>query len=220
MNGGAINWCVECSKHTFVSPLHDDKGGPLMCPICAGKWHAKHGRRRKWGRIIIKAMKFYEREGGLWADFDKLKLAATGLIDPLEYGADTLGAEIGDITAELLADTIQLTHPDKHPPEREEMAKRVTQELLALKPYVFPAPKPEPATKLRSRNAFVKVIQHNFTDPSQPKYPCEACVDTVTYFYCDACRAEKERRRQEEREKQNAKQRKWYADRHRWRKWR
>jgi hypothetical protein len=31
-----------------------------------------------------------------------------------------------------------------HPPERQELAERVAKELLALKPFVFPAPKPKP----------------------------------------------------------------------------
>ena len=146
--------CEKCGEHTYVTPLHGEKGGPPFCPICAGKWHAEHTRRRKWGRIIIKAMKFYEREGGRWDDFDKLKLAAAGIledfgIDPLGYGADTIGIEVGDITAELLADTIELCHPDKHPSERRDLATRVTQELLVLKPFVFPAPKAKPAAAAR-----------------------------------------------------------------------
>ena len=178
MSQGTIDRCTECGKHTYVVPLHDDKGGPLMCPICAGMWHAKHSRRRKWGRIIIKVMKFYEREGGKWDDFDKLKLATAAGdfgIDILGYGsADTIGAEVGDITAELLADTIQLTHPDKHPLERQERAKRVTQELLALKPFVFPAPKPEPAKTPRPRDTSFRIARRHLEEPSRQKYPCEA----------------------------------------------
>ncbi len=91
-----------------------------------------------------------------------MKLAAGGIfedwgIDLVGYvNADTIGAEVGDITAELLADTIELTHPDKHPPEREEKAKRVTQELLALKPFVFPAPKPEPLKPQKRRDTSLK----------------------------------------------------------------
>ncbi len=154
--------CTKCGEHTYVGPLHGEKGGPPFCPICAGYWHAEHTRRRKWGRIIIKAMKFYEREGGRWDDFDKLKLAASGIledwgIDPLGYGTDTIGTEVGDITSELLADTIQLTHPDKHPVERRELAKRVTQELLALKPFVFPAPKAKSSPGLKPRDDKIKV---------------------------------------------------------------
>ncbi len=146
MTNGTVTHCSRCGEHTYVTPLHGDKGGPLFCPLCAGAWHAEHTKRRKWGRIIVKAMEAYGREGGKWTDFDKLKLAAAGY-DILHLEADTLGAEIGDITTELLDDTIKLTHPDRHPPEHRELAQRVTSELLALRPFVFPAPKPEPAPK-------------------------------------------------------------------------
>jgi len=187
-----------------------------MCPVCQGKWHAEHSRRRKWGRIIIKAMKFYQREGGSWNDFDKMKFAAGGIfesygVDLLGYGADTIGAEVGDITAELLADTIQLTHPDKHPPERNVMATRVTQELLALKPFVFPAPPPEPKKARKPRDDSLSETGGTIKDPSQPKYPCEVCAGTTLSFYCDPCRAEWKKREQKEREGQNAKRRRYNA---------
>ncbi len=44
MSNATLAPCVMCHKHTYVQPLHDDNGGPLTCPICAGKWHAKHIR--------------------------------------------------------------------------------------------------------------------------------------------------------------------------------
>ncbi len=215
--------CQKCGEHTLLLPLHGDKGGPAFCFICAGKWHAEHTRRRKWGRIIIKAMKFYEREGGRWDDFNKLKLAASGIledwgIDPLGYGPDTIGAEVGDITSELLADTIQLTHPDKHPPERRDLAKRVTQELLALKPFVFPAPKAKPPAAPGARDGKIKSQRATVKEPSRPPaYPCSECADTVPYYYCTACKREWDKRRREERERDNAKQREQYARRQRWR---
>ena len=217
--------CTKCGEHTYVGPLHGDKGGPPFCPICAGYWHAEHTRRRRWGRIIIKAMKFYEREGGRWCDFDKLKLAASGVcedwgIDLLGYGIDTIGTEVGDITSELLADTIQLTHPDKHPVERRDLAKRVTQELLALKPFVFPAPKAKPPATPMPRDGNIKNARATLLKPSQPQaYPCSECADTVPYYYCSACRAEHDKRRREERERDNAKQREQYARRQQMRRW-
>ena len=216
--------CAKCGEHTYVTPLYGEKGGPPFCPFCAGKWHAEHTRRRKWGRIIIKAMKFYEREGGRWDDFNKLKLVAMGIledfgIDPLGYGVDTIGAEVGDITAELLADTIQLTHPDKHPPERRDAAKRVTQELLALKPFVFPAPKAKPASTPTPRDDKSKWQRATVKEPSQtPAYPCSDCADTVPYYYCTPCKTEWDKRRGEERERENSKQRESYARRQRRRK--
>ena len=75
---GDLGECTKCGKQSYVIPLHSDRGGPLFCPICVGAWNAEYTKRRKWGRIIVKAMKAYEREGGRWHDFDKLKLVAAG----------------------------------------------------------------------------------------------------------------------------------------------
>ncbi len=141
--------CAGCGETSWLIPLYGEKGGPLRCYLCAGKWNAEYTRRRKWGRIIIKAMKMFLAAGGRYDDLDKLKLQASvddigSSINILAGYEDTIGAEVGDISSELLAETLQLVHPDHHPAERRELAKRVTQELLALKPFVFPAPKPEP----------------------------------------------------------------------------
>ncbi len=208
-----VSHCSRCGEHTYVTPLHGDKGGPLFCPLCAGAWHAEHTKRRKWGRIIVKAMKAYEREGGSFRDFDTLKLAAMDF-DVMHLEADTLGLEAGDITTELLDDAIQLTHPDRHPPERHELAERVTQDLLALRPFVFPAPKPKAAPKsITDRDGFSKSADEHFTEllHKVSAYPCELCVNQMPYYYCTACRAEWDKRQQEKRERDNAKQRKWYA---------
>jgi hypothetical protein len=51
--------CAICGKHDYLRPLHDDNGGPLCCILCAGNWHGKHGRRRRLGRIVIRAMAAY-----------------------------------------------------------------------------------------------------------------------------------------------------------------
>ena len=70
----------------------------LRCFLCAGAWNAEYTRRRKWGRIIIKAMSMYLREGGHYYDLDKLKAHATvpgeiaDAIHPgYERAADTIG---------------------------------------------------------------------------------------------------------------------------------
>jgi hypothetical protein len=219
--------CANCSKSSYLIRLHGDKGGPLMCLICAGEWNAKHTRRRKFGRVVIKAMNLYLENGGRFTDLDKFKdalaTARLGLADfaPLGYGADTIGSEVGDITSELLADILQLTHPDRHPPNLQGLAKRVTQELLALKPFVFPAPKPKtPTTYAPPRDGSLKSRPATPKEPSRPAYPCELCADTVPYFYCDPCKTEWNRRRDEERERQRAKQRTQYARRQQRRRWR
>jgi hypothetical protein len=126
--------------------------------------------------------------------------------------------EVIDLTSELLDDAVRLTHPDCHPPERQELAQRVTQGLLALKPFTFPAPSkpiapaPEPAPRPRDTPA---------TPTTQNQsYPCRTCKSTVPFFYCTPCRAEYEKREAEEDAKRKAKQpqinaaqRAWYAER-------
>ena len=118
------------------------------------------------------------------------------------------GADV-DLTSELLADVLALAHPDHHPPERKELAHRVTQGLLALKPFVFSAPKPEPEQPEPKPER--RVRRASESKPSQPIYPCADCADTVPYFYCDACNAEYDKREREENERARAKQRAWYA---------
>jgi hypothetical protein len=141
--------CDGCGEDSFLLPLHGGKGGPLRCPLCVGAWNAEHGRRRRTGRIVIRAIKAFLDAGGTISDVEKLKLTAhvddLVEIDPLGYMAGIAKFESGDIdlTSELLSDVLKLTHPDHHPLERKELAHRVTQKLLALMPFVFPAPEPE-----------------------------------------------------------------------------
>ncbi len=201
--------CGMCDKPLPCVPLHGDKGGPLVCSFCAGKWHAKYTRRRRWGRIVAKALKAYLREGGSLGDLTQIKLAAMD-VHIAGFGGDTIGIEIGDITSELLADTLQLVHPDRHPPERQDIAKRVTQDLLALKPFTFPAPKPP---KPHQRDESLNAQRRDVEDPLQFTYPCEDCALTVPYYYCTSCKAEWEKRRTKEHERRTARQREQYARR-------
>ena len=104
MQHGMIGRCQGCGESTALFPLHGEKGGPVRCPLCLGKWHAEHGRRRNRGRIVIRAIKGYLDGGGKWDDVDKLKLAAAGTdlfdLDPLGYMAGT--AKIcGDIISPI-----------------------------------------------------------------------------------------------------------------------
>ncbi len=40
---------------------------------------------------------------------------------------------VGPMSDEMLLDLLRLTHPDRHPPERKELATRVTQQVNALR---------------------------------------------------------------------------------------
>ena len=218
-------YCDGCNRFAVLAPLHGlDKGGPLRCFVCAGAWHAEHGRRRKMGRVVIRAMKAFVEGGGSWDDVDKLKLTAflgdsgkvfSVVVDPLGYMADT--AKTADetvlLTSEILAGALRLTHPDVHPPERRDLANRVTAQLLALQPFVCPAIKPKPVAPDDPRNAFVEVFAETLKEPLRLEFPCPDCASTIPWNYCTACRAEWDRRQEREREQRRPQQRKWYAQR-------
>ena len=57
-------YCTFCEKHSYVTALHGEKGGPLCCLLCAGKWNAAQGRRRRARRVVFKALKEYAAAGG------------------------------------------------------------------------------------------------------------------------------------------------------------
>jgi hypothetical protein len=219
-------YCDGCRRRALLTPLHGpEKGGPLRCFVCAGTWQAEHGRRRKMGRVVIRAIKAFVDGGGSWDDVDKLKTTAQlgdfgrsfGLtVDPLGYMAETAATanETVLLTSEVLAAALRLVHPDAHPPERRELANRVTQQLLALQPFVFPAVAPKPVRPSEpSRDGSFDVPRPYFKEPSQPRYPCSDCASTIPLHYCTACRAEFEKRCREERQREAAKQRQWYAAR-------
>jgi hypothetical protein len=202
----------ECSicheRNEFLMPLHGEQGGPACCLVCRGKWHAEHGKRRRLGRVVIRAMMAFIDGGGFMRDLDKLKVTAITHdvfeIDPLGYlaGAAKLKDEVIELTSELLADTLKLVHPDMHPPERRESAHRVTQGLLAIQPFVLPAPtpKPKPAEE-RTPSAVTPKRQVSRERAKEPlPFPCPECADTTPFYYCDACKTEKERRDQAERD--------------------
>jgi hypothetical protein len=217
--------CTICGKHDYLQPLHGDKGGPPCCILCSGNWHGKHGRRRRLGRLVIRAMAAYLDGGGSWTDIDKLKMTAMGIglgvlddgiLDPLGYLADTARAdgETIELTSELLADAIKIAHPDVHPPERRDLAHRVTQGLIALQPFTFPAEKPKPkAPSMPSASSKVRMKPEPSSGPGPKRYPCKECASTIAYYYCAECRTEWESRRQKECDQESARRRKWYAER-------
>jgi hypothetical protein len=215
--------CESCNEDSFLVPLHGGKGGPLRCPLCVGKWNAEHGRRRRTGRVAIRAIKAFFDAGGELGDIDKLKWSAVADGNWDEFG-DQLGYMDGiaqfndadvDLTSELLADILKLIHPDHQPPERKAVAHRVTQQLLALQPFVFPAPRPKPIKPPPHDEPPPQWLSdpEDQSKPAKPRYPCSDCADAYTWEYCDACRAELWRREQEEFDKRTTKQRADYAKR-------
>jgi hypothetical protein len=99
----------------------------MCCLLCIGKWHAEHGRRRRLGRIVIRAMVAFLAGGGKSDDVNKLMLSAiAGDIG----GARSRSARLHGRHSShqrrdrrphvRLADTLKLTHSDHHPPERAE----------------------------------------------------------------------------------------------------
>jgi hypothetical protein len=217
--------CAICHKQDYCRPLHDDKGGPLCCLVCIGKWHGEHGRKRRLGRIVIRAIAAYMNGGGSWSDISQLQVSALmrngGIfsdfgLDPLGYLAETANTsgENIELTSELLADAIKIAHPDLHPPERRDLAHRVSQGLLALQPFTFPAHKPttKPISKQPASTGSARKSKLSNDGKSKP-YPCKECAATVPYYYCTECKTEWESRNQKERDQENAKQRNWYAKR-------
>lgn len=217
-----VGTCGSCRRpNILVGPLHGERGGPPFCMRCGIDWNSEHSRKRKLGRIVVKAMKAYLKIGGTSGDLNLLQFAALGL-DLFQLhgnGADTIGADVGDITSELLDATIRLTHPDRHPQERQEAATQVTKKLVALKPFVFPEPKPNPQPEPKESDASIKLPRVRLPDPLQPSYPCGICVDQIPYYYCTTCKAKWEKIQRDKRERRNSKQREWYSRRKSIRRW-
>lgn len=225
--------CSKCGRGgVLVVPLHGERGGPSWCLDCGMAWHAEHTRRRKAGRLVSKAISLYLREGGTGSAVSKLARYA-GLDSGLSFIArelsgiepDTIGAELGDFSTELVDDILQLVHPDKHPEERRALAHRVTQAVLALRPFTFPAPVPKPEAPPETpvtdpvreswRGLKDALEEHRTKEP----YPCEACLGHTPYFYCRACRAIWDERQAAKHAEENAKQRRRYQRRKELRSW-
>lgn len=186
--------CCKCSRHgMLLYPLHGDKGGPLLCLTCGSDWHVDQKRQER-NQTLIRRLQFGEI-----------------------FGEES----IPELHKELLSEILQLTHPDRHPPERKEFAERVTAELTKLKPFVFPKrsrPKYEeplkPPPQLTKEEAEKKAERERWLDENM--YPCKLCKDIIPTYYCDRCkdRHEKEweakaehQREQEKRWRENAKRR-------------
>jgi hypothetical protein len=241
--GFAYGTCQQCQKHGLLIPLHGERGGASMCQVCAGEWHAKYGRKRQRGSVVIRAIKAFLAEGGEDEEVRKLMLEASAgeLLDigPIGYMAGAVKEDdtVIEMTSELLDDTLRLAHPDSHPPERYELANAVTRALLALKPFVFPAAKPavkpKPVAAASGDDDASGADDASGDDDASGAdddansyfqktsdllkkalaYPCPECRSMPPVFYCDACKAEYQLRKERERARYNAKQRKLYARR-------
>jgi hypothetical protein len=172
-----------CEQTLFLSHLHGDKGGPLMCVPCRLNWDKHDAENRAQASVFKRAL----------------------------HGDDQAyrRPEITYLTAELLQDILVLVHPDHQPRERAEIAQRVTSELLTLKPFIPPKPKPKPAPA----TAMCQVPQQPDAKPLRINYPCSRCYATVPFFYCDMCRKKWDEIRQKERDWAALQQRKRRARR-------
>jgi hypothetical protein len=106
------------------------------------------------------------------------------------------------LSKELLEEAVTLTHPDRHPPERQELASRVTADLLALRAFVKPKPSP-PVVETPKRKL---PVDGNAEPSRQPRNgllasPCpRGCRRSLMVRdYCDDCRAWWEEKRRKER---------------------
>lgn len=176
--------CSRCGKFTVLVPLHLERGGPLLCLSCGQRLHEAARREAEW-----KA-----------ADAARMR----GLFVPLDYaGPDELDRE-------LLIDTLALTHPDRHPPERATAAHRVTAALTALLPHTKPkAPPPTPPENAPPKPTGIQVTPLEDLEEALPPFlrstfPCPDCKELLPYYYCDTCRGLWEQKQRYEREPVNA----------------
>lgn len=197
--------CQRCGRPALVGPLHLEKGGPLVCLPCGIEIHARIRRKEKREKLRNRLQR---------ADLDE----AFGVIE--EFGAAP-----DELCLELLNDAIRLTHPDRHPPERADLAQRVTEGLLALRPFTLPREKrrdvgkPTPSVPKTARTV----------DPELEalrNYPCGTCKNTTSPYYCDVCsrirdklKAADDEKRERRRQREKEQQRRWREQRKLVREW-
>ncbi len=167
--------CARCNRPApLLVALHGDRGGPDVCIDCQDTVLREAKQRRR----------------------DKPKGSAD--LEAALQGELAFAVK-GEIDSDLFTDVLALTHPDGHPPERQEMATRVTARLTELRPYLKLHPpkkdRHEPLSELA-------VSVHEFV--TSFRYPCEICTYTVPALYCDKCRTRWECDQQKERGRENA----------------
>jgi hypothetical protein len=119
------------------------------------------------------------------------------------------------VTRELIDEVLQLTHPDRHAPEQQALATKVTAALTVLRPFVRSVPKVEAP-------AIVTPLRPNAPDaaaePFRISYLCRSCYGLAPMYYCDDCKRQWIARQQQERDAENARRRQRRAEkRRRWR---
>ena len=178
--------CVNCGTGQFVTLLHRERGGPMVCPRCRDGILLEISRQRTAQEAIISA-----------------------------FGLNTLEVLVGvsggqsepQLSVELLDDILALVHPDNHPPERTFLAHRVTAELLALKATLEVLALSSSAKSIPTVTTRRRIAGRNGDNVSQRSrqfHPCNDCRQMAPRYYCDDCRQRWERERHEKREKDNA----------------
>jgi hypothetical protein len=184
----SVGHCSRCGERALIGPLHGEHGGPLVCIPCGSEIHARIRKKALQDKRVMQA---------LMPEFAP------------EAGED-------ELCAELLEDALRLCHPDRHPPERHEIAHRVTQELLALRPWVLPRAKPRDVSAVLAYGEDREVVTAPepeqlttaLTKISEPRYPCARCRNELPMYYCAACRARWEEDIAARAERENARRRK------------
>jgi hypothetical protein len=114
-------------------------------------------------------------------------------------------------------------HPDRHPSERAELAKRVTQELLALKPFVLPKAKPRDVSPVVTAATNCGPVTPRTSGTSvlaRHEYPCAVCKHTVPSYYCGICRDKFDKIKASDRERREARRARYNERQRELRKWR
>ena len=172
--------CPQCGKHSSfpLRPLHGEQGGLKLCIPCGVE--VRRGaldKEREQKELLDNFL-----NGGMFA-----KTAAAGP---------------GEISRELLTDALKLTHPDRHGPNLNVLATRVSAELTALRVHAKPKAKPAPVSgEVRSRSVGPRPVF------KKPEYPCDVCRRLVPYYYCDKCHARWDAKRRAELDRENQKRR-------------
>ena len=211
--------CTKCGQHGYVMPLHDERGGPLFCFMCAGAWHAEHApRRRRARRHQGVAKSTRRRAADLYGrDFDELKLAANGMF--IVHEADDVGDDFTRSDVGIAGRHHRADAPRQAPGRAQGGSESRHAGTACAQAVRVPGTAPS-RSRQQSRMTLVQVAtRRDLTSrPSPPPaYPCEDCCDVIPMDYCDRCRAQYDKKREEdnereekERQRKNERQRERY----------